>query len=216
MKTKDCMADFFRRFGKSEALIEFAEVQSDTERMWRKHGIMPTGEVLLRVCYFLDLIGYKVEELMRVHPDIFTVGQCIAFNLMTPRIVERAIGTTDRKALYRYFREGIGVTRERLNEFKLIADSRRSQLTEMVKQKRLGLKQLLGNSPSHSNKPDDSLIGEFAAACSSVRTLGGKLLEGPVENRIRMRQKMVEGPEPALHLTWETLNNLLSEKKGII
>ena len=216
-KTKDCLTDFFRRFSKSKALIEFAVVRSDTERMWRMHGIMPTGETLLRVRYFLELVGYNVEELL--YPptaEIVAVGRCVALNIVTTKDVLTVLGTRQPKAFYRYFYSGgNGITDQRLAGFKAIATAHQAELAQKIKQNRRDLQHLLGISPSDHNESDDLLVTDFATACSCVRTLGGKLLEGPVENRILMRQKMAGGPEPALHLTWETLNNLLSEKKGI-
>src|SRR3989344_8991500 len=119
--TRDCLVDFFRRHGRSTELAKFAKVDRGAERCWRLRGRLPFGETLLRVRYFLDLVGYDVEELKNIHPALLIVGQCIALDLISLRDVTAEIALKKYHNLFEYFRGDSTPSSERLARLKTIA-----------------------------------------------------------------------------------------------
>ncbi len=216
-----CLADFFRRFGKSKALIEFAKVTPDTEGTWRNHRVMPEGETLLRVRCFLRQCGYEVAEL-NVSPELLEVAQCIANDCISVEKVAERLSITKPRQFFRYFR-GISPSLERTDTLKAIAAECRQGLQARVcdLQRQLEVENIIRPTPPalvHNGSIRSELIKEFASACEKVFTSGRLLLVGPRAQRDEMRNCIGSGSEPLLHCTWEVLNKLLNEntqqKKG--
>lgn len=212
--TKVCLADFFRRFGKSEALSKFVEISRGTETSWRLHGTMPNGETLLRLQHFLNLVGYQVEELLELNKEIFIVGQAIALNVVNIEKLARDL-KMEAKHLHGYFHGGILPSPERLAVISAI-NSRNEAILEIASREK---KELLSTLQAKSILPTEvpngksPLIDDFAVACDTINRLGKKLLDGPAETRFAMRRQLGQGNNPVLHCTWETLNLLLNERK---
>jgi hypothetical protein len=93
---KECLNDFFQRFGKTKELWKFAQVGSRAEGRWRINGLIPRGETMLRVYYFLELVGYKVKELEEMSPELYNVGKCICFGVLSLKSVNDELGLCDR------------------------------------------------------------------------------------------------------------------------
>lgn len=210
--TAECLADFFRRFGRCQAFIDFVGISSQTENTWRLHGTVTTGENLLSVRCFLHLCGYQVSELEQAIPSVFETGLCIALRCTTLVEVARRLSMPRRKDFYRYF-DGVQPSIERnriLREIVVEHEKvRRGKLSDLYRRSPSGL---LSNEYGESIGDRTDLITSFSKACDQVRMFGKSLLEGGRAQRDAMRMKMGSGAEPLLHCTWEVLNNLLNEK----
>ena len=218
-KAADCLADFFKRFGRTEALWRFAKVNSDAETRWRLHGTLPCGETLMRVMYFLNLVGYQVEELDSVPHELFRLAQCIACDIISPQTVSKELGM-DIQSLYRYFRSNIIPTAERVAAFANIVLRNKVILDEAVSKHRKKLQQYSishAGSPAVTETPAENgsnaaVIAGLEMNLDGVLEYGGQLLNGPKEARFAMRRKLCEGLKPKLQAAWQVLNNLLREQ----
>lgn len=219
--TRECLEDFFRRFGRTELIWKFTRVSKATEQRWRRRGGMPDGDSLLRLRHLLHLLGYKLNEFKRLSPEMFSLGQCVVLDVLTLESLAKTIGTETRR-FYSYLDGGIRMSEERLAIANKILSGNLEQLKVAVERKVKELDQYVITPKWREVTPDSSranqvgnIIDRFERACTLVRECGQELLDGPVEQRHAMRRKMCEGRDPALQATWVTLNNLLNERKQI-
>lgn len=207
--TEVCLADFYRRFGRSELLTEFAHVTPGTEITWRKHGTMPTGETLLRLRAFLYECEYGLDEL-KVADPILGIALCVAHGCIGMEDVGVALDMSDGKQFFSYFR-GTMPSLQRVDALAQLWAKHRAELEKRQKSFR---EKLVKAGIVHNGNGENKLIQDFTAACEQVLKLGRSLLEGTLEQRMRMRQSIGIGQEPVLHCTWETLNKLLNENNS--
>lgn len=216
-KARDCLADFFKRFGRQEALWKFTKVVPQTEGTWRLGKAIPTGDTYLRVLYFLDLIGYKVGEIEEnISSELRILGQCIAMDLLSVEWVAHQCGLHTRH-LYRYFRGENKSSPLRNSQFTAIVEPHTEALEKALvnaKSELKGLGLFVTKTTSESVVMSNEDMINFSNACMKVREFGQKLLDGDVQNRIEMRRRMCEGRDPELQLTWQVLNSLLNERKN--
>ncbi len=210
--TAKCLADFFRRFGRCQTLIDFAKITDSTEARWRLLEKVPSGENLLSVRYFLDICGYSVSELEQARPSVKEVGLCVALRCITLAELAGRLSMPHSKDFYCYF-HGVHPSSKRV----LIMD----EIVEACRESRKKLEDDLRRCLSREVRDEvngvtveanTDLISSFSNACDQVRMLGNVLLNGGRAQRDEMRRRMGSGSEPPLHCTWEVLNNLLNEK----
>lgn len=206
--TRECLADFFSRFGVSERLIKFVQITPNSEERWRLGMNMPIGENLLRTQYFLQFVGYELEEFNGLPSDLIAVGKCIVLNILTVDHVTKTIGMDQSKRFFEYFRRERSVVPEKLESMIKLWTPNAILIEEKSSQICLGLHSV----HAERNAEPDPVVEEFSQACRIVRERGKQLLDGPIEKRNKMRRIMGVGKEPPLHLTWETINLLLKER----
>lgn len=212
--TKECLDDFFKRFGKSDQLIDFTQVTRDTEGRWRNKGIMPKGQILLRIRHFLHLCGYEVAELQSLSPTLFEMGQGAALGCFTlSDIAKKTHVEGGYDQLLGYLRGDCQPTQNREEALEEIV----RQNCNAIKHERENMQTVLKkagmlNLASANNGEPENLIEAFEHACKKVLNLANQLKTGPLEERAAMRRRMGVGQEPLLHNTWEALKNLLHEQ----
>lgn len=208
---RQCLTHFFEAFGKDETLIKFAKVSAPTEGFWRLHNKMPAGQTLLRVEFFLDLIGYKVEELEKLPTELFVLGQCIACDVVSMETISLELSIKPCH-FYDYYR-GVMPSTERMQIIKTIITQKESELKTKLSEieSNFQLSHAIDSHPD-TEKAIGTDFTEFATACATIRRLGKSLLDGPKETRIAMRKELGQGSNPPLHCTWEMLGKLLSER----
>ena len=62
---------------------------------------MPIGEPLLKLRFFLELMGYEVQELTELQPVIYRLASMIAFGAVTAADAQAYLGYTDHNAINR-------------------------------------------------------------------------------------------------------------------
>jgi hypothetical protein len=216
---KNCLADFFGRFGRVDALWKFAKVDPQTEARWRLHGTIPVGEAYLRVLYFLEFIGYELEELKRVPEVVASIGRCVAFDTITEESVAKRLAYQE-KDLFRYTRGGVKPHQDRATTMASIVSENTSALLMVMEKKKREFTSLDIRREARStatdisgNGSDTERIKRFASACAIIRDDGKELLKGPVEVRRALRREM-NNQSPELHRTFDVLHQLLKERKG--
>ena len=210
----ECLKDFFQRFGKADELWKFVQVGSRATDRWRLNGLVPRGETMLRIYYFLELVGYKVKELEEMSPELYNIGKCISFDTISAAAVNNELGLCDRFIL-KCLMCGQTITEKSIAVLKAVSDRHMPTVEELVIKKRqeFGTILISVKSPTLPNVVgEDDIINEFSDACARVREVGSILLNGDSKRRFEMRRRMANGNIPNLHLTWETLNNLLNER----
>jgi hypothetical protein len=218
---QQCLADFFQRFGKTEALWKFAGVSSDTETQWRLHGIIPTGRIYIRVLFFLELIGYDLLELKKIPECVVNVSRCVAFNVTSLEEIDKKL-LCGEKGLFRYLYGERKPLYGRAEILSVLASEHQTNLLKVIGEKKLEFKSLMIKSdrisPDENNSTLDQtvtqLIEAFAASCDNIRNIGAKLLDGNPEWRKALRRHMNKPESPELHLTWDVIHKLMKERQG--
>ncbi len=72
--------DFYKKRG---VLASFANVTEQTVSRWIGNNYMPAGEPLLRLRFYLDFVGYDVEEVRNLQPEIRDAARILAFRLVS-------------------------------------------------------------------------------------------------------------------------------------
>jgi hypothetical protein len=104
-----CLSHMASRFGVEGCkplLAEFCEVVESTVGMWLLKGTLPTGEGLIKQRVFLDLAGYRVNELQELPRKSRQLCQVIGFGMMTADEVKTELGYKNVQDLYRVLLRG--------------------------------------------------------------------------------------------------------------
>lgn len=95
-------------------LADFCGVVIHTASRWLLGtGAPPVGEPLLKLMFFLDVVGYKVIELERMPTDIRNFAELIGFSLLTSGEARSLLGYYKVSRLYEIFRREVGVSSEK-------------------------------------------------------------------------------------------------------
>jgi len=211
--TQECLVDYFKTCGSSKALAKFVGVEAKTERRWRTGETVPVGETMLRLQYFLIFSGYHLVEFNNLPECLVLLGIYIALDIVNIEDVGKKMGLYEHKRIYEYFRKEVGIVPEKEEIIIQILSENNGTLLSVLNSENSKYGSVFGPKKLNTDPSlDNKILEEFSEACKKVRELGKKLLDGRVEIRIAMRDKMGTGPEPKLQLTWETLNMLLREK----
>jgi hypothetical protein len=212
---RNCLADFFARFGTPPAFKEFFGLQKASYRIWRTKGVIPKGIILLKLYYFLEHVGYDVDELRNLSQDVYrNAGRGIAFGTINLDELSETIGTDHRLRFFEYFYRDIGISAERIEKMAGVVQ-KHADATAAASQK---LTSRLAQDGIHITDADVTkiqhpLIARFRSACMHVRQLATELANESPEVRFEMRNIMGQGKEPELHLTFEALKKILNEQR---
>ncbi|MSU54416.1 MAG: hypothetical protein EXS48_01060 [Candidatus Staskawiczbacteria bacterium] len=94
-------------------MTQFCKVRSANVLRWFKQIVEPTGESILRVMFFLDLVGYRVSELEAMPKYVRHFAELVVFNLLTMDEAARLIGYPTTHNLFPVLLKGKGVLREK-------------------------------------------------------------------------------------------------------
>lgn len=216
--TEVCFRDFVERFEQGKLVIPYhVEITQITVARWIKDGFNAGGEIALKVRYFLKLVGYDVLEI-NILPDVIKdLGMCIFLGMVCVKTVAEEISTTENQILRYFHTTGrvepsparVSLLENYLDPLLGIA-LKQWRIKEVEVKSKLGITQTSPEEPKEIN--EEYSLDDFSKACSRVLSMGRVLLDGPPERRMEMRKEIGQGREPLLHLTWEVLNSLLSER----
>ena len=214
---KNCLADFFARFGTPPAFKEFLGLQSASYRIWRNKNVLPKGITLLKLYYLLEHVGYDIDELRKLPRDVYRdTGRGIALGTISLDELSLALGTDHKLRFFEYYYRDIGISLVRVEKMDEVVH-KHAIATATASQKLLGkLKQenlLITDTDPEVTKIQHPLIARFQTACKLVRQLATELANESPEVRFEMRTVMGQGKEPELHLTFEALKKLLNEER---
>ena len=86
MRTDDCLADYLEKIGTDfdarNLLCDFCGVIHSTGKRWAA-GNSPIGINLVKLRYALVMLGYTVDELLILPPEIYKFGELVAFGTLT-------------------------------------------------------------------------------------------------------------------------------------
>jgi hypothetical protein len=228
---KECLQHYLKKYAKDSTVIcGFTTITTSSERRWRTKGILPVGVNLIRVIYFLDLLGYQIEEIVQLDKVTYIVGKAVAFDLITADAVAIEIGVLSN-SFYRYF-YGAKASPDTLVKIEALASQFGAQVEARSTEETAKLFAALNISPSELRKRSvlaasatagahqsesfgkntDDLIAMFESACLITRTTGEQLLASSVEVRKALRKRMSQGEDAAIHKTYEVLHKLMKER----
>lgn len=109
-----CFMDYvYVQHGNSLAEIAmFCRVKPEAVQTWQT-GTWLRGEQLYRLWAFLELHGYRPAELEHLPKPTHQLLLIISVGLLEFESVQRELGYENLQSLYRLFREGVGLTKER-------------------------------------------------------------------------------------------------------
>ncbi len=135
--TADCLAHLAQAIGsdqvKRQTLTNFVGVTTATVSCWLKGQRLPTGEPLLRLRFYLEFLGYDVQELRSLDGVVRAVARLCAFQIVGLTEVSRLVGYADRPSghndtLLAIFRGAQGVNKDRLEKFESLVGQYETQL----------------------------------------------------------------------------------------
>lgn len=118
---------------KRDIVARFADVDSGTVRRWFKSGRVPIGETLIRARFYMEFLGYEVEEVQVLNPVIRSAAEMLAFGASTIPEIVKFLGYTEGKvgveAVLAVFRGAQGVSPKRYEDLKILVELNQ-ELTE--------------------------------------------------------------------------------------
>lgn len=93
---------------------EFCGVDIRTVERWMFNGKLPVGEPLVRLRFFLEIMGYKVAELKRMPEELYKLGEMIAYDAISIEAAMTAMGFVNMQSIYRLALGKSGTTKDRI------------------------------------------------------------------------------------------------------
>lgn len=110
-----CLADYARQATSLESLALFCRVTPATVSEWLS-GRRPKGERMFSLWVFLELHGYKVDELDRLPRPTHDLAVMLACDVLSYEYVRAQLGYTSVKMVHRLIREGTSLMPARARE----------------------------------------------------------------------------------------------------
>lgn len=82
-------------------LAAFVKVTPGTALVWAEKNEIPKGESFYRLQYYLEGLGYEIEELQGLPKPAYKLGQLIAFDIIEMEYARDVLGYASLKDLYR-------------------------------------------------------------------------------------------------------------------
>lgn len=106
---------------KRHIIARFADVDPGTVRRWFKNERTPIGEPLIRIRFYLEFLGYDVEELHVLDVIIRDAARMFAFGVATIPEIVQLVGYTEGKSgietVIAIFRGARRTSRKRIEDF---------------------------------------------------------------------------------------------------
>jgi hypothetical protein len=121
-------------FAKRKAIASFAGVGDSTVYRWFKGVMQPVGEPLLRLRFYMEFLGYNVQELQALNPPVRDAARLFAFGIATLSEIAQLVGYSEGRGgtdtLLAVFRGTQGVSKQRLGQFTSFVELYGEQLSE--------------------------------------------------------------------------------------
>jgi len=141
---------------KRKTIVSFVGVTDSTVRRWFRGEMIPVGEPLLRLRFYMEFLGYNVAELQSLNPPVRDAARLFAFRIATLREIAQLVGYSEGRGgtdtLLAVFRGTQGVSKQRLDEFTSFVEVYGDQLLE---KKRSTKKIQLNDGTSRTSAEDD-------------------------------------------------------------
>ena len=230
--TKQCLAHLAKVikgsqfFDKRKMIANFAGVGDFTVHEWFSAGRMPVGEPLIRLRFYLEFLGYEVEELQELSSEVRDAARLCAFRVASLAEIAEFVGYggTGRSpidALLEVFRGKRGVSRQKLGQFKSFVELYGAGLEEKeratphvlrVTSSGVQLPEVMATRPtSHDEVGNQSAVAEsFAGLITAMLPLAEYVLSDrfTAGQRSRIRELAAGGRGVS------RLSNLLTQLSG--
>jgi len=99
--TVACLSDFAaERKGDYSLLASFCGVESLTVLNWFDGRQLPKGGTLIKLRFFLELTGYKVDELLMLSQVAYKVSATVGYGLLTTEEIKELLEFQETKGVY--------------------------------------------------------------------------------------------------------------------
>lgn len=116
-------------------IAEFVGVQYKTARRWLRGERFPSGDILLKLRYVLEFIGYQVSELDSLKPEIKACSRLIAFGLINADEMVNELGFKLRHTLFSILHNRERTTKDRLRKMSELGIAFNDMLEESKREK---------------------------------------------------------------------------------
>lgn len=158
---------------KRHVVATFAGVGDDSVRRWFVDGSMPVGEALVRLRFYLEFLGYQVEEVQKLSQVIRDAARIYAFGVVSLSEVASACGFTEGRngpdLVLRVFRGGCGISKHKQEQFTALAELYSDELAE---RKRATQKVLVGSVGQPEKVREDDKPTPLPVRLASQQPLG--------------------------------------------
>lgn len=121
-------------FAKRKVIASFAGVGDSTVYRWFRGVMQPVGEPLLRLRFYMEFLGYNVQELQALNPPVRDTARLFAFGITTLSEIAQLVGYSEGRGgtdtLLAVFRGTHGVSKQRLEQFTSFVELYGEQLPE--------------------------------------------------------------------------------------
>lgn len=153
-------------------LADFVGVQEATAQRWFSGEMLPAGEMLVRLRFYLEYLGYEVVELNKLSSSIRNSARLVAFRVVEVddvlKHVGYATGQTGRDQLSRIYRGEANTSDDKLLKFQEIESLYGMYLQEAQAQTR---KIELGTStPQKPSRNESSSVTSFPVESNGRKT----------------------------------------------
>lgn len=142
-KTAECLEDFTKSAGIGNTgrgtgkdiyrirnrICRLLGVASETGFAWFTKLILPSGENLLRLRFFLRFFGYQVEELEAIRKEVAGAAELVAFRVITIEEFAEVVQKPPRQAL-RPLMGQEGLSEQKLEKISKFCELYKSKLAE--------------------------------------------------------------------------------------
>lgn len=130
---------------KRDVIARFADVDSSTVRRWFKDERTPIGEPLVRTRFYLELLGYDVEELQALDAVVRDAARMFSFGVASIPEIVQLVGYTEGRSgietVIAVFRGAQGISRKKHKDLEAFVEMNREIFAEkkrMVKRIEIG------------------------------------------------------------------------------
>jgi len=109
-------------------MADFCGVNIRTAERWLIAGNLPIGEPLIRLLFFLELVGYEVFELKRLERTIYRLGEMISYNVLSVQEVVGMLSYEKSSSAYRPILKGLSTTHQRSDKINTAWKSHKDEI----------------------------------------------------------------------------------------
>jgi hypothetical protein len=116
-----------------DTLARFLGVNAHTVRRWFSGGASPIGMPLIKLRYFLELLGHKISTLELIKektPALYGLGELLAFDVITMSYAISELGYTDQHSVFRLMHGNNSCTSEKELLIQKVCSDHKTALTK--------------------------------------------------------------------------------------
>jgi hypothetical protein len=167
-------------------IMDFVKVQQHTIRIWMnavtlsdEEAQFPVGEPLIRLRYFLDMLGYKVQELEALPAITRVTGALAAYDVVTFEQLRQELVYEKMSTLYQCLHGVSNFSPDRAEFAQALVDKHSAELAKRTRawKERMGVAQSSRVETPVSNVPANNRLSKTPAGDNPVVVILSHLIQ---------------------------------------